>query len=211
MGAGSRAALAISNQTKSTITCRSGKREGQACIGTRVTQVASAWKRRGRPQIPPEPKAGGERRWAREHPYLSHARLRCCSNTAGHGDFFGVCFLKQNYFAAPPSPAAFHWLRSSPGLPSAHDSKILLFFLPLRAKPSRMPTVSAPEPPWQVPGMVAHRESTVKGSSPAEAGAGTTALPSSPRTVCLSSRDGGSFQPIRKHLPHTACGGSQER
>lgn len=42
---------------------------------TRRTRVVSAQKRRTRPQILSEPKAGGQRRWAREHPYISHTGL----------------------------------------------------------------------------------------------------------------------------------------
>lgn len=190
---------------------RSSKREGQACISTRTTQAASARERRGRPQIPPEAKAGGQRRCAQEHPSVSHARLHRCSNAAGHRDFFGVSFLKQNSFAAPPSPAAFHWLRSPPRLPSPHHSKTLPFFLPLRAKPSRMPTVSAPEPRWQS----LRHSSTPRGHGEGlKPWGGRGWQQGTPQTVCLSSGDGGSFQshqPIRKHLPHTASGESQER
>lgn len=102
------------------------------------------------PTSHPQPKAGGERRWAAEHPHVSHAGLRGCSSAAGHGDVFGVSFPKHNYFAAPPSPDAFRGLHSSPALPGAHHSTILPFFHPLRAKPSGTPMVSAPEPPWPV-------------------------------------------------------------
>lgn len=54
----------------------------------------------------------------------------------------------------------------------------------------------------------------MRGSSPGETGAGTTALPSSPRTVCLSRGDGGSFQSrqsIHKLRAPTASGGRRER
>lgn len=207
---GLEAALPWPHQTRPSPPSRAGAAKGKDKLAS--AHVRPRWLvLGGRPQIPPEPKAAGQRRCARDHPYISHARLRCCSNAAGHRDFFGVSFLKQNYFAAPPSPAAFHWLHSPPRLPSAHHSKTLPFFLPPRAKPSRMPTVSAPEPRW--PSL--RHSSTPRGHGERlKPWGGRGWHQGTPQTVCLSGGDGGSFQshqPIRKHLPHTASGESQER
>lgn len=70
---------------------------------TRRTRVVSAQKRRTRPQILSEPKAGGQRRWAREHPYISHTGL--CHHSTPQQPRDCVCPVEMEHFSKAISPS----------------------------------------------------------------------------------------------------------